>query len=229
MLSCLYTDKPCSQVKVPGCPGININPLAYQNGAASPNYFQLAFPTANNFDPTLQWYNPSPGGSYGREHIYEVQLCTWPCSLDHMAPYLTAAQWAGSFPRCLRTHSWRRCGRERPSALGSPQRCYLLYALLSRPSLTGLILLQIKSPLQQCLPTDAMAMQRYMPWLDSVVNGMKASVCERNVTVAVIAHTFVFAGYRRQPAPYSGDVQRVRAQEEALRHALCRRCVLLPE
>jgi hypothetical protein len=84
-LLCLCTDEPCPQVKVPGC-SITITPLPYTNGAASSIWYQLANPTANvNFDPRLAQYTTSPGGSYGREHIYELQLRAWPYFFDHGA------------------------------------------------------------------------------------------------------------------------------------------------
>jgi hypothetical protein len=116
-----------------------------------------------------------------------------------MVPQLTVAhwQWPVSLDPCLRTHSWRRCGQERPSARGPLRRYCLRYGIVSQLIRTSLILLQIKTPLLQCLPNDAMAGQRFMPWLDNVVNGMKATVCTRNVDVADIAHTVVCAGHRR--------------------------------
>ncbi|KAJ7864427.1 hypothetical protein B0H14DRAFT_3443479 [Mycena olivaceomarginata] len=63
-------------VKVSECPKVSFSALAYNNLALL--YFDLQNPTAANFDPTFSTHNsPAPGAkatTYGREHIYEIQL-----------------------------------------------------------------------------------------------------------------------------------------------------------
>ncbi|KAJ6579226.1 hypothetical protein DFH09DRAFT_1447553 [Mycena vulgaris] len=63
-------------VKVSECPKISFNALAYNNLGRL--YFDLQNPTVANFDPTFSTHgSPAPGAkstTYGREHIYEMQL-----------------------------------------------------------------------------------------------------------------------------------------------------------
>jgi hypothetical protein len=67
---------PIIDVKVPTCSGATLTPLGYKNAVAAV-WFQLANPqgtAASPLDPTMHpWGNQQPG-SYGREHIYELQL-----------------------------------------------------------------------------------------------------------------------------------------------------------
>jgi hypothetical protein len=83
--------------------------------------------------------------------------------------------------------------------------------------------------LLDCLPNDDMAGQRFMPWLDNVVNGMKASVREQNVATMAIANTVICLGHRRKNDPQPEHVQQLHAQQKALYNALCRRRVFLLE
>jgi hypothetical protein len=62
------------KVVIPSCPGIKFRPYPYNNSAVQ-NYINLLNPMSDVFQPAYGVYQYDPsGGSYGREHIYEVQM-----------------------------------------------------------------------------------------------------------------------------------------------------------
>ncbi|KAJ7362657.1 hypothetical protein DFH08DRAFT_841312 [Mycena albidolilacea] len=136
-------------VKVAQCGKVKFSPLSYKNLGSS--YFDLQNPTATNFDPTFSPHaGPAPGAratTYGREHIYEVQLIS-----DFMNSLAT------------QTALWQSV---------NPNFCSWLDDEVVKKALIPNLL--------HCLPYDSrIGVNPYMPWLESVANGKKASAIHGN-------------------------------------------------
>ncbi|KAJ7488142.1 hypothetical protein FB451DRAFT_1226548 [Mycena latifolia] len=140
-------------VKVSECPKVSFTALAYNNLAFL--YFDLQNPTATNFDPTFSLHGAAAPGAkattYGREHIYEIQLIS-----DFMSSLST------------QTALWKPVNNDFCT--------WLTQNVVNQGMVQNLL---------HCLPYNARIItptstNPFMPWLESVANGVKANAIHGN-------------------------------------------------
>jgi hypothetical protein len=143
-------------VVISNCKGLRFKPIAYNGPALATGFFHLS--QVNSLSPTYADHTnpackngPWPFG-YGREHIYEVQLI---------------AQFIDTL---MNDHKdiWQHYKAQYPV----DTRCkYIANQILKSPVAGGVSLIR---NLLECLPHNGGQNQAYMPWLDSLANGIKA-------------------------------------------------------
>ncbi|KAJ6608966.1 hypothetical protein B0H10DRAFT_2066126 [Mycena sp. CBHHK59/15] len=140
-------------VSVSECPKVSFKALAYNNLGLL--YFDLQNPTAADFDPTFSTHgSPAPGAkatTYGREHIYEIQLIS-----DFMSSLSTqTALWKSVDSDFC---SWLTQNVVNLGVVQNMLHCFPFNARIITPTSTN----------------------PYMPWLESVANGIKANAIHGN-------------------------------------------------
>ncbi|KAJ7114949.1 hypothetical protein C8R44DRAFT_984268 [Mycena epipterygia] len=140
-------------VKVSECPKVSFSALAYNNLGRL--YFDLQNPTAVNFDPTFSTHgSPAPGAkstTYGREHIYEIQLIS-----DFMSSLATQTSlWQ---PVNTNFCDWLTKEVVNVGLVQNLLHCFPFNSRIITPTSTN----------------------PYMPWLEAVANGIKANTIHGN-------------------------------------------------
>jgi hypothetical protein len=144
-------------VVISNCKGLRFKPMPYNSPNLASGYYHLS--QANSLSP-LYSNDPNPACKngplpvgYGREHIYEVQLISMfidQIMMDHQA-------------------IWQRYANVYPT----DTKCkYIANQILKSPVQGGVPLI---TSLLRCLPYNMGQNNQYMPWLDNLANGIKAS------------------------------------------------------
>ncbi|KDR74915.1 hypothetical protein GALMADRAFT_141231 [Galerina marginata CBS 339.88] len=150
---------PEPSVQVAGCPSIKFDPYAFNN--AGYNYYNLASPTT--LDGNLKAY-PNPVGyvtstTYGREHIYEMQLLTDFINTLAQSPALWQNT-AGTVNYC----TWAQKMFNTPST----------YAKINQGNRKSVV-----DRLKSCQPSNTQSViagGNRMPYLESTANKLKYRV-----------------------------------------------------
>ncbi|KAF5312214.1 hypothetical protein D9619_003681 [Psilocybe cf. subviscida] len=193
-LNSSFVLRPSPGVTVASCPGFSFDPFPYDQ--AGNNFYNLASPTT--LDGNFKAYATDVGrvnvNTYGREHVYEMQLLTDFINTLAQSPALWMNA-AGTTNYC----SWAK------SFINSPSS----YSQVNNGK--GLSVVQ---RLQSCQPSNSksvIAGGNKMPWLESTANGIKA----RAFTGTALKSKSTFQRYS-----YSKKVFEIRAATSLLSYML---------